>query len=159
LAPTPNSGKRADKVEANLNEQGAQIQVLNDVTQAAQAGARTAMATQVAETTAISNEIVEGTTELRKKVMPVFQARGRVADQLDRINTMNPLERGIRGIFDLNYDRDYSGGSARSLRSDSQGTLRRLRLPEQAARNGAPRSRSSIRQQHRNVRPVAEASI
>lgn len=103
-------GQRADKVESNLNNQTAQIQVLNDVTQAAHASARTALATQVAETQAISNEIVEGTTELRKKVMPVFQARGRVADQLDKINTMNPLERGIRGIFDLNYDRDYLEG-------------------------------------------------
>jgi hypothetical protein len=108
-------GRRADAVESNLNQQGAAIQVLNDVTQVAQAGARSAMERQVAETRRSATQIVEGTTELRKKVMPVFQARGRVADQLDKINTMNPLERGIRGIFDLNYDRDYLGGSTRSL--------------------------------------------
>lgn len=101
---------RADAVEGNIRDQGAQIEVLNQVTEVAQAASRGALAKQLAETTAISNEIVEGTTELRKKVMPVFQARARVADQLDKVNTMNPLERGIRGIFDLNYDQDYLEG-------------------------------------------------
>lgn len=103
-------GRRADTVEGNLNQQGAQIDILNQVVEVAQQGARDAMSRQLEDTRAISNEIVEGTTELRKKVMPVFQARGRVADQLDKLNTMNPLERGIRGIFDLNYDQDYLEG-------------------------------------------------
>lgn len=103
-------GKRSDVVEEGLNRQGAAIHILNEVTQVAQEGARSAMTQQLQDTRAISDEIVEGTTELRKKVLPIFQARGRVADQLDKINTMNPLERGIRGIFDLNYDRDYLEG-------------------------------------------------
>lgn len=102
--------RRADVVESNLTEQGAQIEVLNQVSEAAQANARQALSQQLAETRSISDTITEGTTELRKKVVPIFQARGRVADQLDKINTMNPIERGIRGIFDLNYDRDYLEG-------------------------------------------------
>lgn len=102
--------RRADVVEGNLVEQGGLIGVLNDVTQAAQAMQVGALSQKLQETQAVSNEIVEGTTELRKKVMPVFQARQRIADQMDKLATMNPLERGIRGIFDLNYDRDYLEG-------------------------------------------------
>jgi hypothetical protein len=102
--------RRADVVEEDLNSSRAQIGVLNEVSQIAQEAARGAMVQQVAETRAVSNAITEGTTELREKVVPIFKARARVADQLDKINTMNPLERGIRGIFDLNYDRDYLEG-------------------------------------------------
>lgn len=102
--------KRADTVEGNLNTAKDQIGILNEVTEVAQEAARGAMTRQLVETKVVSDAIVEGTTELRKKVVPIFQARSRVADQLDKINTMNPLERGIRGIFDLNYDRDYLEG-------------------------------------------------
>lgn len=98
---------RADAVESALDAQGGMIDVLTQVTDAAQATQLASMTEMVEETRAISNEISTGTEELRRQVQPVFQARGRVADQLDRLATMNPLERGIRGIFDLNYDRKF----------------------------------------------------
>ncbi len=101
---------RADAVEGQLVQQGQQINVLDQAMEVAQSAAREAMTRQINETRDISNEIVAGTNELKAKVLPVFQARGRVADQLDRLATMNPLERGIRGIFDLNYDDDYLEG-------------------------------------------------
>lgn len=98
---------RADSVENTLQKQGQTIDVLTsaqDVLHQVQTAAATQ---QVEESKSINNEIVAGTEQLKKQVTPVFQARARIADQLDKINTMNPLERGIKGIFDLNYDRDY----------------------------------------------------
>ena len=99
--------KRGQAVEQQLGAQGQAIDILSQVTEAAQDQKRLSMQAQVNESRAISNEIVKGTTELKKQVTPVFQARQRIADQLDQLNTMNPLERGIRGIFDLNYDKKY----------------------------------------------------
>jgi len=102
--------KRADAVEATLSAQGQTIDLLSQVTEAAQGAEIKAATQQLEETRGISNEITKGTQALKQQVKPVFEARGRIADQLDRVNTMNPLERGLRGIFDLNYDRDYLEG-------------------------------------------------
>lgn len=101
---------RADAVEGQLVQQGNQINVLDQAMEVAQTAAREAMTRQVEQTRDVSNEITAGTQALKEKVLPVFQARGRIADQLDKLATMNPLERGIRGIFDLNYDDDYLEG-------------------------------------------------
>jgi hypothetical protein len=103
-------GRRADAVEGNLQKQGAQLEVLDQTMEVAQTAAREAMTRQISETRDVSNEITEGTRALKEKVLPIFQARGRIADQLDKVNTMNPLERGLRGIFDMNYDDDYLEG-------------------------------------------------
>lgn len=102
--------KRGQAVEGVLNQQGQAIDVLDQVMQAAHAVQVQAMTQQVEDTSAISREIVDGVTELKNKVKPIFEARGRIADQLDKLNTMNPLERGIRGIFDLNYSAKYLEG-------------------------------------------------
>lgn len=102
--------KRGGAVEEQLVRQGNQIEVLDDVMMVAQLETRNAMARQIDQTRDISDQIVAGTEELKKKVIPVFQARGRIADQLDKISEMNPIERGIRGIFDMNYDDDYLEG-------------------------------------------------
>lgn len=99
-----------DAVDSRLGEQAQQLDVLGQAMQAAHTAQTEAMTRQVNSTKDVSNEIVKGTRELADKVKPVFEARGRIADQLDRINTMNPLERGLRGIFDLNYDKDYLEG-------------------------------------------------
>lgn len=102
--------RRAGAVEEQLTRQGQAIDVLSQVTEAAQMQQQASMQQQVEDTRAISAEIVQGTQELKTKIKPIFEARQRIADQLDQLNTMNPLERGIRGIFDLNYDRDYLEG-------------------------------------------------
>lgn len=98
---------RAGNVEQALDSQGDLLDTLQSVTDAAQATQVASMAEMVEDTRAISDEIVKGTDELRRKVQPVFEARGRIADQMDKLVTMNPLERGLRGIFDLNYDRKF----------------------------------------------------
>lgn len=103
-------GAQFRDVDAALGEQGEAIDVLSAVTQVAQQTQMGSMIRQVEDTRAISNEITQGTQELKRQVMPIFEARGRVADQLDKLVTMNPLERGIRGIFDLNYDKEYLEG-------------------------------------------------
>lgn len=102
--------KRAQAVESELANQGNAIDVLTQVTDAAQAVQIASLTETVNETRAISNEIVKGTETLKRQVQPVFEARGRIADQLDKVTSMNPLERTIRGIFDLNYDRKFLKG-------------------------------------------------
>ena len=99
--------RRATAAETQLNKQGEAIDVLSAVSEVAQATQLATLAETVNESRAISNEISAGTEALRRQVQPVFQARGRIADQLDKLNTMNPLERGLRSIFDLNYDRGF----------------------------------------------------
>lgn len=103
----PELDSRAAKVEGVLTQQGDAIKTLTGLQDALHHTQTTAMEQQVNETRAISNQITTATSELANQVAPVFQARARIADQLDRINTMNPLERGLRGMFDLNYDRSY----------------------------------------------------
>lgn len=98
---------RANNVEGQLQNQAAAIDVLDQVTEIAQATQLATMAATVEESRAISTEITEGTQALKRQAQPVFQARGRIADQLDKVNTMNPIERGLRSIFDLNYNRDF----------------------------------------------------
>lgn len=98
---------REAAVETQLQAQSAGIDVLDQATQALQTTQIGEMTQKVADTQAVSNEINRGIQELKTSVKPVFEARGRIADQLDKLNSMNPIERGIRGIFDLNYDRKF----------------------------------------------------
>lgn len=107
--------------DEELNQQNAQVQdkaartvqavdVLSQVTEVAQAAQVAAMERRVSQTRGISKTIIEGKDALVSKIKPVIEQRGRVMDQMDRVNQMNPLERGFRGIFDLNYDTDYLSG-------------------------------------------------
>lgn len=99
--------KRGQAVESSMDLQGPAIDVLTQVTEAAQLQQVKSMESQLQDTRAISGEIVNATQELKNQVKPVFEARQRVANQLDQLATMNPIERGLRGVFDLNYDRKY----------------------------------------------------
>lgn len=101
---------RAGKVEQQLASQGQAIDVLSQVTEASQLQQAASLQQQVNDTREISSEIAGATQQLKQQVKPVFEARTRIADQLDRVNTMNPLERAFRGVFDLNYDRKYLEG-------------------------------------------------
>lgn len=103
----PELEQRADTAEGALVQQGEMIDQLTVLQDAAQATQLASMSQMVDDTRAISNEITSGVEQLRRQTQPVFQARGRIADQLDKLNTMNPLERGLRSIFDLNYDRGF----------------------------------------------------
>lgn len=98
---------RGNAVETQLQNQAGAIDVLDQATQAMHSAQTTAMEQQINETRAINDQIVTGTQALKDKVAPVIQARGQIADQLDKVNSMNPLERTLRGVFDLNYDKKY----------------------------------------------------
>jgi len=99
--------KRSNAVEGVLTQQGKSIDVLTGLQTALHGVQTEAMQQQANETRAISDQTVQATQELARQVAPVFQARARIADQLDKVNTMNPLERGLRGVFDLNYDQSH----------------------------------------------------
>lgn len=102
--------RRGAQVEGDIVRERQQLDVLGQVQEVAQQTTTAALTQSVEQSKAIGSEIVAATQQLKQKTAPVFQARQRIADQLDKINTMNPLERGLRGIFDLNYDDDYLEG-------------------------------------------------
>jgi hypothetical protein len=112
--------RRQANVEQSIQQQGATIGVLNEATQALQAVQLTAMQNQVDDTRALSEEIQSGVEQVKQRVRPIFEARQRVADQLTKIATMNPLERGLRGIFDLNYDQKYLQAQADRLQQAAE---------------------------------------
>lgn len=101
--------ERQAGVESGLDEMGTRINVLDAATQAAQAVQVAARTQQVEDSRRINDEVLAGTDELKRQVQPLMAARARVAEQLDELATMNPLERSLRGIFDLNYDQNFLG--------------------------------------------------
>lgn len=100
-------GERQAGLEQALGDMGQRIDVLDQATQAAQATQIIQRTQQVEDSRRVNQEIVSATDQLKRTVMPVMEARNRIANQLDEVATMNPLERGLRSIFDLNYDQDY----------------------------------------------------
>lgn len=80
-----------------------------------QAERQSQLETSVAAKRTINERISGAVTSLRDRSLPVFQVRQRLSDQLVKLATMNPLERGIRGIFDHNYDSNYLEGQANQL--------------------------------------------
>lgn len=103
-------GERQAGLDQALGDMGQRIDVLDQATQAAQATQVTQRTQQVEDSRRVNQEVVAGTDELRRKVAPVMEARTRIADQLDQVATMNPLERSLRSIFDLNYDSNHLSG-------------------------------------------------
>lgn len=53
------------------------------------------------------NESAMRTTETMQRMQPLFQQKRAVVDQRRKLDQMNPLERGIRSLFDGNYDRQH----------------------------------------------------
>lgn len=47
------------------------------------------------------------TEKMRAAAQPIFQRQLEVTNRLAELNDTNPLEKGIRGIFDLNYNERY----------------------------------------------------
>lgn len=114
---------RTQAVDTAISDMGQRIDVLDAATQAAQAQELESKAKQVEDSRRINDEIVAGADQLARTVQPVIEARTRVADQLDKLATMNPLERSLRGIFDLNYDREYLQGQLAQFDKSMQARL------------------------------------
>lgn len=151
---------RQAQVESNIKAQGQAIEVLDTASQALQAVQVKAMENQVADTKAISNEIQTGVEQVKQKVKPIFEARQRVADQLTKIATMNPLERGLRGIFDLNYDQKYLKAQADRLEEaaaistqdfDTLDKLNQVALREVSRRYGLETAIPELAQEQANA--------
>lgn len=115
--------ERTQAVDTAISDMGQRIDVLDAATQAAQAQELESKAKQVEDSRRINDEIVAGADQLARTVQPVIEARTRVADQLDKLATMNPLERSLRGIFDLNYDREYLQGQLAQFDKTMQARL------------------------------------
>lgn len=55
----------------------------------------------------VNDQMMAATKEMQARVKPVFETRQRVLDQMVAIQDMDPISRGIRGFFDLNYNQEY----------------------------------------------------
>lgn len=62
---------------------------------------------RIAQTEAVNEEIQERTGQMLETVRPLFEQRRAIADQQMRLARMNPIERGLRSLFDARYDRSH----------------------------------------------------
>lgn len=67
--------------------------------------ARVEQSTQAKQ--AINDTMTAETQGLMDRVKPIMELRTRLAAQQEKLATMNPLARGLKGIFDLNYNEHY----------------------------------------------------
>lgn len=63
----------------------------------------------------INDRMSESTQEMISKAEPVFKRRGEILDQALKIQSMSPIARTVRGIFDLNYNEDFLLGQSEKL--------------------------------------------
>lgn len=101
-------------VTQDQQRQTSAIDVLSQALGAAHATQIEAKQAQIDETNQINEQMLQANQQLQEKIKPVFESRARIADQLDKLATMNPLEKMVRGVFDLNYDEDYLEGQKKS---------------------------------------------
>lgn len=76
----------------------------NDAMTQMEADRRTRTEQAVADRAKINDTVQGETQSMIDRVQPALAARAQTAAQLEHIAGMNPLARGLRGIFDLNYN-------------------------------------------------------
>lgn len=107
--------ERAGRAQTALDNQDQFLDNYGKRLETVQANAKAAVEQKVTATRAINEEVQAATASLKDRVKPIFEVRQRVQDQLDKVATMNPIERGIRGIFDLNYDQKHLEGQLKNF--------------------------------------------
>lgn len=115
FAVGPEMRERADRVESELAGQQAFIQRQQVGMEGMQAERRARLETVVAEKQGLLDEVQRGNRALLDNVKPLLQREQRVSDRLAQLATMNPLEKGLRGVFDLNFNEKYLRGVHKDL--------------------------------------------
>lgn len=78
----------------------------------------------VAEKASIADQIKADAMRLAEAAKPGWERREALGNQLLKVNRMNPLEQGLRSIFDPNYDRQ-------AIRAEIRGEEEGLRVLDQ----------------------------
>lgn len=125
LAPNPGQGENVGSPVVNPFDMGGRISHAADVMDselqgqqaflsqedtdmaALQARRRARTEAFVQQAGAVNSTVEVGNRELLAATNPLLERAQAINDQLTHLATMNPLERGIRGIFDLHYNTGY----------------------------------------------------
>lgn len=99
--------ERVARVEGALEAQDKFLTHFDETIQGVQDRRRARVETNVETRRGINDTVEAETRSMIERVQPVLAQRAETAQQLERIASMSPLERGVRGIFDLNYNQDY----------------------------------------------------
>ncbi len=111
----PDVQKRQAAVESELAGQQAFLQQQSETVHNLQEERRARTERVVHDQAQILDSVEQGNRALLENVKPLLSRQQMVADRLGKLATMNPLERGIRSIFDLNYNQDYLQGVNKNL--------------------------------------------
>lgn len=107
FAVAPEMRNRANKVESELAAQAAFIGKQTQTVDELQATRRARIEQNVITKRGVLDEVTTGNRQLLAQVNPLLKREAALNNRIGELATMNPLERGIRGIFDLNYNADY----------------------------------------------------
>lgn len=75
----------------------------------------------------IIDQQITDTQGLIAAAAPVLEAKAKVDNQLAKVHQMNPLVKGIRGIFDLNYNEKYLAEQQAGLQNDLEAQAGRFK--------------------------------
>jgi len=105
----------ADVVTGRLNKQEEFLAGMETSLQAVQDARRQRIEQHVEAKTQINSVIGAETQGMIDRVRPILARRAQLAGQLEKVANMNPLERSIKGIFDLDYNTDFLEGQVQRL--------------------------------------------
>lgn len=99
--------ERAGRVNQALEAQDKFLTHFDETIAGVQDRRRERVETNVETRRGINQTVQDETRGMIERVSPILQQRAATAQQLERLAGMNPLERGLRGTFDLNYNQGY----------------------------------------------------
>lgn len=127
----PSDSTIAPALRGSIAKEGAKLsfaeQVLARVTEESNAnrdGLVENLKATVAEKAGIADQMKADAMRLAEAAKPGWERREALGNQLLKVNRMNPLEQGLRSIFDPNYDRQ-------ALRAEIRGEEEGLRVLDQ----------------------------
>lgn len=103
----PEVARRAGVIDSELAGQEAFLTQQDATVASIQADRRAHTADYVRQASAVNDTVESGNREMLAQVNPLLARAAAINDQLTHVATMNPLERGIRGLFDLRYNTGY----------------------------------------------------
>lgn len=103
----PEAKAKADAVQADINATLGLVAKNADIVHGVQADRETDMSAVVAQKGDAISQLITANRQMVDNVSPLLAKRNDVDKRLADLATMNPLVRGIHGIFDLNYNDKY----------------------------------------------------
>lgn len=107
FAMAPGMAAAADKVTGRLSAQDQFLDALDEKYQTIQDTRRARIEHSVEQKRVINDTVGAETQSMIDRAAPIMQRRAALAAQLYNLSQMDPLSRGFKGIFNLNYNQHY----------------------------------------------------